>query len=332
MSHGKRNEIVEILKKCNYFLISSHTHLDGDAVGSEIALYLMLRQLKKQVLIINQDKTPDIYRYLPGIKDILFSENFDKNNLPDIRKYKILIVLDSSNLERIGDIGIDMKQIDFIVNIDHHSSNTFFGKYNYINIEVSSVGEILFSLSKLLGIRISSQIAIPLYTAIVTDTGSFRYANTKATTFQIAYRLVKLGVNPNYITNYIYNNNEISSLKLLGEAIRNVKLDSSSKISWTVITRDIIAKTKSGDEEIEGIVDKILSIKNVQVSVLFRETKYGNIKISFRSKGQFNVDNFASNFGGGGHPNAAGCQLMGAIGEVTNTVITRLQKELNLLE
>jgi bifunctional oligoribonuclease and PAP phosphatase NrnA len=332
MQQNTQSEIAEIFKKYKHFIISSHIHLDGDALGSELALYFMLTQLEKDVLIINQDKTPDIYQFLPGTKKIICMEELSNHYSYHIKPATLLVVLDASNLERIGDIGIDMNQIEFIVNIDHHPSNTLFGKYNYIDSDASSVGEILFQLGKKIGCNITYQMAIPLYTAIVTDTGSFRYANTKARTFQIALHLVKLGVNPNNITNYIYNNNELSNLKLLGEALSNLKLDSSLQISWTIVTRNMLSKTQSKDEETEGIVDKILSIKTVQVSVLFRETKNGNIKVSFRSKGKFNVDQFASNFGGGGHPNAAGCQLRGTIDKITNIVISKLQKELNLLE
>ena len=332
MQHNKLHEIADIFKKNNNFIISSHNNLDGDALGSELALYFMLEQLNKDVKIINQDKIPDIYQFLPGAKEIISTEDLNEDFSFDLKPGTILVILDSGNLARIGNIHIDMKQIEFIINIDHHPSNTYFGKYNYIDTQASSVGEILFRLGKQMGCKITRQMAIPLYTAIVTDTGSFRYANTKASTFQMALDLVKSGINPNLVTNCIYNNNEVSSLKILGEALQNMKLDSSSNISWTVVTRDMLTKTKSKDEEIEGIVDKILSIKKVQVSALFRETKDGNIKVSFRSKGKFNVDRFANIFGGGGHPNAAGCHLKGTINEATQNVISKLRKELSILK
>lgn len=329
MQNNKLCEIADILKKYNHFIISSHVHLDGDALGSEMCLYLMLRQLGKDVRVINQDKTPDIYQFLPCIEEIECTETLDEEYFFDIKPKTILVVLDSSNLDRIGKIHIDIKQIDFIVNIDHHPSNTLFGKYNYINPHSSSVGEILYGLGKQMGCILNKQMAISLYTAIVTDTGSFRYANTKASTFQIALDLVKLGVNPSRVTDYIYNNNKLSSLKILGEALRKIKIDSFSRISWTIVTRDMLIETKSKDEEIEGIVDKILSIKKVKVSAFFRETKDGYIKVSFRSKGEFNVDQFARMFGGGGHPNAAGCSVKGTIKETTRLIISKLKTELD---
>jgi len=323
------SEIAHLFNKYHNFIISSHLNLDGDALGSELALYFMLKQLKKEVRVVNRDKTPYIYEFLPGIDAIVcLDEQQDKNFTLKISPETILVVLDSSNLERIGDISININQLD-IINIDHHPSNTNFGHYNYIDTKSSSVGEILFQLGKEMNCPITKQIAIPLYTAIVTDTGSFHYANTRAETFQVAFHLVESGANPHLITNYIYHNNDISGLKLLGKALLKMKVDKESKISWTVVTRDMIEETFAKEEETEGIVDKILSIKEAQVSVLFREIKNGNIKVSLRSKGEFNVDHFSRIFGGGGHPNAAGCQIEGNIKTVTEKVIAKLKEALS---
>jgi phosphoesterase RecJ-like protein len=323
------SEIATLFNKYHNFIISSHVNLDGDALGSELALYFMLKQLKKEVRVVNRDKTPYIYEFLPGIDAIVcLDEQQDKNFTLKISPETILVVLDSSNLERIGDISININQLD-IINIDHHPSNTNFGHYNYIDTNSSSVGEILFQLGKKMNCQMIEQIAIPLYTAIVTDTGSFQYANTRAETFQVAFHLVESGANPHLITNYIYHNNDISGLKLLGKALLKMKVDKESKISWTVVTRDMIEETFAKEEETEGIVDKILSIKEAQVSVLFREIKNGNIKVSLRSKGEFNVDHFSRIFGGGGHPNAAGCQIEGNIKTVTEKVIAKLKEALS---
>ncbi|MDD3538563.1 MAG: bifunctional oligoribonuclease/PAP phosphatase NrnA [Atribacterota bacterium] len=323
------SEIAHLFNKYHNFIISSHLNLDGDALGSELALYFMLKQLKKEVRVVNRDKTPYIYEFLPGIDAIVcLDEQQDKNFTLKISPETILVVLDSSNLERIGDISININQLD-IINIDHHPSNTNFGHYNYIDTKSSSVGEILFQLGKEMNCPITKQIAIPLYTAIVTDTGSFHYANTRAETFQVAFHLVESGANSHLITNYIYHNNDISGLKLLGKALLKMKVDKESKISWTVVTRDMIEETFAKEEETEGIVDKILSIKEAQVSVLFREIKNGNIKVSLRSKGEFNVDHFSRIFGGGGHPNAAGCQIEGNIKTVTEKVIAKLKEALS---
>ena len=329
MQNEKICEIARLFKIYHNFIITSHVNLDGDALGSELALYFILKQLGKEVKIVNQDKVPYIYKFMPGIDDIICSDELDKNFVLETKSDTVLVVLDSSNLERIGSIPLEIDKINIIVNIDHHPSNTYFGHINHIDINSSSVGEILFKLSKEMNCQLTEQIAVPLFTAIVTDTGSFRFANTRAKTFQTAFHLVKSGANPHLITNYIYNNNELSSLKLLGEALLKLQVDKNSRISWTIVTREMIDKNLAKEEETEGIVDRMLSIKKVQISVLFRETKEGKIKISFRSKGEFNVDQFSRIFGGGGHPNAAGCQLEGNMNDIVDTVIERLKKALD---
>jgi phosphoesterase RecJ-like protein len=329
MQYTKIGKIAKLIKKYDNFVLTSHTNLDGDALGSELALYFILKQMGKEVKIVNQDQVPYIYEFMPGVEEIICSAKLDKNFILEIESDTVLVVLDSSNLERIGNIPVDLDKFNLIVNIDHHPSNTKFGHINYIDVSSSSVGEIIFQLGKELNCDITEQIAIPLFTAIVTDTGSFRYANTRAETFNAAFFLVKSGANPHLITNHIYNNNEISALRLLGEALVNIQLGSDSKIAWTVVTREMIERNFAKEEETEGIVDKLLSIKRVKVSILFRETEEGKVKASFRSKDDFNVDQFSRLFGGGGHPNAAGCQLEGDTNDIVKTVIDKLKEELN---
>ena len=332
MKKKKLSEIANLLKKFQKFIITSHTNLDGDALGSELGLYFILKQLGKNVKIVNQDHVPMIYKFMPGIDKIISSDTFDKKNLVEIEVDTVLIVLDSSNWERIGNIPLDIRKINTIINIDHHTSNNGFGHINYVDSSASSVGEIIFQLCLELNCELTKEIAITLFSAIVTDTGSFRYAITKADTFLAAYHLVKSGANPHLITDYIYNNNKISTLKLLGESLLKLQVDSKSKISWTIVTKEMMENTFAKEEETEGIIDKILAIKKVQIAVLFRETKDGKIKVSFRSRGKFNVDLFAQQFGGGGHPNASGCQIEGDINNISKLILDKLIEEFYFLE
>lgn len=330
MQQAQISKIAKIIKKYHNFIITSHTNLDGDALGSELALYFILKQMGKEAKIVNQDQVPYIYEFMPGVEEILCSVKLGKDFVLEIENDAVLIVLDSSNLERIGNIPVEIDKFRLIMNIDHHSSNTSFGHINYIDANSSSVGEIIYQLSKELNCEINEQIAISLYVSIMTDTGSFRYANTRDKTFQTACFLVKAGANPHLIANQIYNNNKISALRLLGETLLKIEIDPNSNIAWSIVTREMFEKNNAREEETEGIVDKMLSIKNIQVSVLFRETAEGKIKISFRSKDDFNVDHFSRAFGGGGHPNAAGCQLEGNRDDIVKTVIEKLAKALNV--
>ncbi|MDD4362719.1 MAG: bifunctional oligoribonuclease/PAP phosphatase NrnA [Atribacterota bacterium] len=332
MKNNKKQEIIDLFKKHNNFVISSHVHLDGDAIGSELALYSILKQLKKDVLIINQDQLPEIYRFLPNTDKIICASetsfSYINNAVTGKNNFKpVLIVLDSSNLDRIGNIFLDISNFLHIVNIDHHSSNSYFGDFNFVQPKASSVGEIIFNLAQKMDSNIHEDITIPIYTAITTDTGSFRYSNTSAKTFNVAAKLVTSGAVPDEIANNIYKNAKLSSLKILGTALSNLKIDSTGNISWTAITRDMLADANANDEDVEGIVDKILSVKGIQIAVFFRETPDNSIKISFRSKGSYNVDYFARKFGGGGHPNAAGCQINGILSDVIENVLKKLQQE-----
>lgn len=329
MQKSKIKEIVQLFREYHKFIVTSHVNIDGDALGSELGLYFALEQLQKEVLIVNQDPVPYIYKFMPGIDKIVSAEQNDKKFPLEIDTDTVLVVLDSSNLERIGNIPVEIDKLGLILNIDHHPSNSNFGHINYVDTESSSTGEIIYQLCKELDCQLTEQIAIPLFTAIVTDTGSFRFTNTKAETFQTAFHLTLAGANPHLINDAIYNNNEISALKLLGESLVNLKINSKLGISWTIVNREMIEKNLAKEEETEGIVDKILSIKDIQISILFKETLEKKVKISFRSRGQFDVDHFARIFGGGGHPNAAGCLVEGSIYKVEKLILGKLEDVLN---
>jgi phosphoesterase RecJ-like protein len=319
------NKIAKILEKNTNFLITSHKNIDGDAIGSELALYFVLKKLNKKPVIINQDKIPRIYNFLPGSHKVYYMEN---NNV-DVKNIDVGIIVDCSNFERIDETYKIFKNIKNIINIDHHNSNKKFGKLNYIDSSASSVGEIIYDLIKFINFDLlDKNISTCLYTAIITDTGSFKYSNVSSKTFSIASILASKGINTNLIANNIYNRNTFAGLKLLGEALLTLETDESNYISWLTITRNILKTTKANDEEIEGIIDIARTLENTEISILFRETKDNKIKVSFRSKGNFNVDEFARNFNGGGHPNSSGCLCSGEITEVKNKILSELFKKI----
>jgi len=323
------DEIIKVIKKYNNFLISSHINLDGDAVGSELAFYFILEKLNKKPLILNQDKLPEIYDFLPE-SDLL-------HNLEDTdsvgKNIDVGIILDCSNTERLGEVYKLLKNAKIIINIDHHISNGRYGDLNYIDSSISSVGEIIYELIKSINFDLlDKKISNCLFTAIMTDTGSFRYSNTSSKTFKIASELTSIGIKPYLIANNIYNRNNYSGLKLLGEALTTLEMDNSNYVSWLSITRKMLKKTNAHDNEIEGIIDVAATLKNTEVSILFRETNDNKIKISFRSKGNFDVNKFASKYKGGGHPNAAGCLCSGKIKEVKESILSDLNREIKLIK
>ena len=322
------NEISKVLQKNNNFLITSHINLDGDGIGSEIALYSILKKLKKKPIILNQGKLPKIYDFLPGVNKVQYLED----DYIDAKSIDVGIALDCSNVKRMGKTYEIFKNIKTIINIDHHTSNENFGDLNYVDNTVSSVGEIIYELIKSINIDLLDEdISTCLFAAIMTDTGSFRYSNVSSKTFKIASDLTSFGIKPHLIAANIYNRNTYPGLKLLGEALSTLEVDSSNYFSWLTISRKMLNNTKANDEEIEGIIDVATTLDNTEVSILFRETKDNKIKISFRSKGNFDVNKFAGKFNGGGHPNAAGCLCTGKMYKIKEKILSELLNDIRYL-
>jgi len=322
------NEISKVLQKNNNFLITSHINLDGDGIGSELALYSILKKLKKKPIILNQGKLPKIYDFLPGVNKVQYLED----DYIDAKSIDVGIALDCSNVKRMGKTYEIFKNIKTIINIDHHTSNENFGDLNYVDNTVSSVGEIIYELIKSINIDLLDEdISTCLFAAIMTDTGSFRYSNVSSKTFKIASDLTSFGIKPHLIAANIYNRNTYPGLKLLGEALSTLEANNSNYVSWLTITRKMLNNTKANDEEIEGIIDVATTLDNTEVSILFRETKDNKIKISFRSKGNFDVNKFAGKFNGGGHPNAAGCLCTGKMYKIKEKILSELANDIRYL-
>ena len=322
------DEIGEVLRKNNNFLITSHINLDGDAIGSELAFYSILKKLKKRPMILNQSKLPKVYDFLPGVNNIRYLED----DYIDTKSIDVGIALDCSNVKRMGKTFEIFKNIKTIINIDHHASNENFGDLNYVDSSVSSVGEIIYKLLRFINVDLLDEdISTCLFTSILTDTGSFRYSNVSSKTFKIASDLTSFGIKPHLIAANIYNRNTYPGLKLLGEALSTLEVDSSNYFSWLTISRKMLNNTKANDEEIEGIIDVATTLDNTEVSILFRETKDSKIKISFRSKGNFDVNKFAGKFNGGGHPNAAGCLCTGKMYKIKEKILSELANDIRYL-
>lgn len=323
------DEISKVVQKNKNFLITSHINLDGDAIGSELALYFILKKLNKKVIILNQDRLSKIYDFLPDSDKV----HYLNNNRINPKSIDVGIVLDCSNIKRIGRTYEIFKDIKTIINIDHHTSNENYGNLNYLDCSASSVGEIIYELITSIDINLlDEKISTCLFTAIMTDTGSFRYSNVSSKTFGVVSHLTRHRINSHLIANNIYNRNTYPGLKLLGEALLTLEIDESSYVSWLTITRKMLSDTNAKDEEIEGIIDIATTLNNVEISILFRETKDNKIKISFRSKGNFDVNRFAGKFKGGGHPNAAGCLCSGKLDEIKEKILSELFKEIKSCE
>lgn len=315
------DEIVRMINSYQNFLITSHIRLDGDAIGSELAMYHTLRNMGKKAVVYNQDETPEIYRFLPGSDSIV-------NTLEFPESFDVVFVLDCSKIDRMGNESSRVSAaIKKMINIDHHISNGGFCDISLIDTEVSSTGEILYKLFEKMGVALTENIAINLYTAILTDTGSFRYSNTGKDTFTIAGKLVEKGADPQRIAERIYEMNPPAKIKLLTKVLETLDSDWNGKISSIVVTQKMLEDTGALPEHTEGFVDFVRSIEGVEVAVLYNEISENNFRISLRSKGKTNVERVAGEFGGGGHSNASACMIEGDIDTVKRSIVNCIMNQ-----
>jgi len=313
------SEVIKAIREGHNFLITAHVRLDGDALGSELALYLMLKEMGKTAVVYNQDGTPERYRFLPGAGQIV-------HNINNVDQYDTAVILDCSDLSRVGEEAENIRKIKRIINIDHHVSNNGFCSLKIIDAKASSTGELLFRLMQEMRFQMSKDIATNLYAAIITDAGSFRYSSTTKETFWAAGHLVEHGANPQWIAEQIYENDSPVRLKLLAKALATLSLDMESKVGSLVVTQQDLQETGAAWEHTEGFVDIPRTVRDIEVSVLYTQRREHSFKLSLRSKAEVNVEKVAKMFGGGGHIHAASCWMDGDIESVKARIIQAVKE------
>jgi phosphoesterase RecJ-like protein len=309
--------IIAELRRSNSFLISVHVNPDGDALGSQLALMLALEKLNKTVVMHNLDAVPEIYRFLPHADEI-------RTGPSGSGKYDAFVVLDSDP-PRTGLFG-DTCPADTLINIDHHVTNGSPWLHTWLDPTASATGEMIYKLIMRLGVAIDRDIALCLYTAIFTDTGSFRYTNTTPESMRISATLLEAGADPWLVTENVYESFAYRRLKLLGAVLSGMERSRDGRIAWVFVTDELYRQTDTTSEDTDNFVNFVRSIKGVEVAVLFRQIGAKRFKISLRSKGRVDLSGLARSFGGGGHKNAAGGVLDGTTEEVKNRVISELEK------
>ncbi len=308
-------DIASFLLEKNNILITSHARPDGDSVASQLALALALRQLGKSVDILNADPCPPNYRSLPGIELLRVGRRAEG-------RFDALVVLECNNLERTE---IENLEGYPTVNIDHHPVNDQFGLLNWVDASASAVGEMLFHLFGAMPLRLTPEIAANLYTAILTDTGSFQFSNTRAETFRVAAELVSAGADPGRIAQTVLMSQAESRLRLLARLLGTLELDDGRGVAWVTLDRKMLEETGAAENDTEGLANYPLSVDGVQVCAFFREVDPRSYRVSLRSKGDLDVSRLARRFGGGGHRNAAGLKLDGDYGEIRDLIVRELQ-------
>jgi phosphoesterase RecJ-like protein len=297
------NNLNKLIAENDAFLLTSHQDPDGDSIGSLIGFYNYLRNLGKRVEVYSQGKIPHKYRFLDPENAI---KNVSGDKSPDA---KIAIVLECPRYDRIGFVKelIDPRMI--VINIDHHVDNEMYGQINIVDKKACAVGEILFDIFDCSGNPFGAEVANPLYAALLSDTGCFKFSNTSSRCLRVAAALVDKGARPKPIAENIFSSTTAGTLKLSGFVLQNMKLYANEKICVFRLGKGDPARFGASMENSEGLIDYTMMINGVQIGVLIKEVDSNTVKVSLRSRDGIDVCAFANSRGGGGHVNAAGFTL-----------------------
>ena len=306
------SRIRKTIREGKRFLITSHIDPDGDALGSVFSLYWAMKSLGKEPLVYLKDRVPYRYDFLPRPADIV-------HVLPQ-DAFDAVFVLDCGNLFRVGDGHEHVRSLGPIVCIDHHDTNEAFGTINVVDTHASSTGEILYGLYHAMNIDFTYDMAVNIYTAVFTDTGSLRFENAGVRAFAVCEKMVEAGVRPSDVAGMVYENHPKERFLLLGEVLRTLRTFDNDRIAFVHITEEMFEKTGTTREQSDGFVEEIKQIRGVEAAVLIRQAGERRYKISMRAKGTVDVARICGLWGGGGHKNAAGCHIDGDL--------TAVEKEL----
>lgn len=318
MKNNSLDEIRSIMENYNDIILCGHTNPDGDAIGSCLALATSLSLKGKNVKVLLEDYNGK-YDAIPNKHFVVSKDEIDLDNV------KLFITLDCGDLERIEGFEHIFKKAEITMNIDHHKSNPYFGEYNFVFDKLSSTSEIIYNIIENY-FPMDKNIATALYAGLIFDTGGFRHSSTSPNTMRIASELMKEDIPFNDIYIKFFDSKSFSEVQIMGKAINNTCLAHDGKVAYTTITNKEIAECGGSHDELDGIVNYIKGIDGVKVCCFFYEKpKNGVVKVSFRSDDGYDVSDFASKFGGGGHVKASGCSLDMDIQEAITYILEEIK-------
>jgi phosphoesterase RecJ-like protein len=317
------SQIVSQLKKSERLFVASHESPDGDAVGSLLGTYIVLKAMGIQVVCYNPSPIPAVYRFLPEVDAITSDPG-------SVRGCDTAVILDCGNLSRIGAARVGVASLPVVINIDHHVTNTNFGTLRLIDTEACATAAIIYRLIKEAGLPLSREAATCLYTGILTDTGSFRFSNTNREVFAICDDLTARGVDPYVVAQHVYGTYSLGRIKLLNLALDSIELSANGRMSIMTLTQQMLRSTRTQPEDADGLINYARSIEDVKVAALIQELADGgrtadgqrrHYHVSLRSDGTVDVAEIAMSFGGGGHPSASGFSIEATLAELKTTIL-----------
>lgn len=308
-------QLLQLIDRSQTFFVAAHEGPDGDAVGSTLALANALREMGKDVVAYNRDRAPLEYEFLPGYETVV-------NEIDDSQVFDVGFVLDAGELERAG--GWIRERCQKLVNIDHHPYSDNFGDVYFVDTDACATGILIYRLLQSSGHPISLEVATCLYTAILSDTGSFRYSNANPEAFQVAGEMVGLGVDPWSIASGLYESQEFVRLRLLALALPTLRVSDCGLYASIAVSLEMYELAEANAEATDRFINYPRSIRGVEVAIFFRQINEHSFKVGFRSKGNIDVGALARAMNGGGHHNAAGATVDGTLESVQGWVFDRV--------
>jgi len=326
-------KIIEKISQAHKILLTTHHNPDGDGLGAEAALYYCLTRFGKSPYILNSSILPAEYVFLN--KDNIFHDYRNNPDTNEFAGYDLLMILDAGGTDRLGPLGVVLKSLNLTtICIDHHPYNNCpADDISVIDDQAPATAVLIYELIKALAPQtMDIKIAEALYTGLMTDTGSFRFENTTVEAMLSAAELLQYGIQPGLIFRYVYENYRPERMRLLGMILQNIQYEFENQLAWFSVTGDQIAEAGATLDEVDGFTDFVRSIKGVEVAVMFLEVRNNRTRINFRSKGRYPINDIAREFGGGGHPYAAGLVIDANLEESRKTVLPAVRKIFQLKE
>lgn len=307
--------IVQQIEQGSSFLIASHRSPDGDAIGSTLALALALRQMGKEVVALNVDGVPDTFAFLPGADELV-------TRIDKACHFDVGFVLDAGELKRAGVPVAD--HCNTLINIDHHPHSDF-GDICYLDTSAAATAVLIYRILKASGFHVKLDVATSLYTAILSDTGSFRYSNADPEAFTVAAELVGMGIDTWDVASRLYECQPLQRMMLLSQVLATLEISGCGNFASVTMSTEMLATAGARAEDTDGFVNYPRAIQGVEVAVFFRQISQSQTKVGFRSRGAVDVGEISRKLGGGGHHNAAGVTIDGSLEAVRHSVLLLLE-------